>query len=252
MRLSADGPTRSSGGARGRRSAPRSTTVVVPPAALVARSEPVAHRAVLDGLGVRRSVWISERVREIPADEAEVWEVRPDAERLAAPAATEHEVRRVRHQLLRPRQKIGVEAELDQRAGFRLARELRVDNLVRPGPERARPLHADEEVREPCPFPVRERGLVHSWSARAERRERGGNAVGRRAVRDLHDVDPLVSQRAQVRPLVLHAAGSQQLRRRVVTDGTRESSGGRGGVERRQVRALEEPGDVGRRCDDAS
>jgi hypothetical protein len=62
-------------------------------------------------------------------------------------------------------EQVGVEQHLQQRAALRLARELRVHDLVRPRAERARPLDALEEVRVAEPRAVEERALIHDIGA---------------------------------------------------------------------------------------
>jgi len=51
-------------------------------------------------------------------------------------------VRKFGDMLLRGAKQIGVEAELENCAAFRLPREFRIDDLVRPGPKLARRLDA--------------------------------------------------------------------------------------------------------------
>src|SRR6185503_13138551 len=92
-------------------------------------------------------------------------------------AAAEGDVHPLRLAPLDPRELVHVRADLEERARLRGARELGVHDLVAPGPESARHLHAYEEVRVAEPAAVEERGLVDDVVAAADGRLGGGGGA---------------------------------------------------------------------------
>ena len=80
-----------------------------------------------------------------------------------ARASAEHDVHPLGHGALNARDLLGVEAELEHVGGLRVARELRVDDLVAPVGL------ALDEVGEPAPVAVDEAGLVDHVGAGAHR-----------------------------------------------------------------------------------
>ena len=151
--------------------------MVVQTPLLAALAGPRAHVTVIHWLGIVRGrdhvVVLSDRLLHLRADQPEVGGVvvnavcvdrrvrvrRDDMEVLGRPA-------------LRGAEHLGVEAKLQDRAGASLARELGVDDLVRPRAKSARLFHAPHHVRPAVPATSRQSRLDDHVGARAHRVER--------------------------------------------------------------------------------
>ena len=157
-----------------------------------------------------------------------------DAQALALVRA-EHDVHPLGHRALDPRDLLGVEAELQHVGGLRVARELRVDDLVAPV---RLPL---DEVGEPAPAAVDEAGLVDHVGAGAHRLlGRAGGGIEIPVVRDRDDVAPVGEQRREVGGLVLVALALDEVGLRILVGRPLELVPRNRELELRQVLALEE------------
>ena len=222
--------------------------MVLAPPPLVAHLAKLAQRAVLDRvrLGRHRA---AERGEEGLAHTAVVGGEIREAQRPALADAEQH-VHRDRRRLLDGRDRLAVEAELQDVRRLLGARQLGVQRLVAPRPQRGRLLDPLEEVRAPPPVAQHERRLVDDLRARAHGLERGPRrALEVPAIRADHvdDLLALRAQRGQVCSLVLLALAPQEID--VILRHVRPRAGAARDLERqrREVRALDVVVEVGGR-----
>ena len=145
-------------------------------------------------------------------------------------AAAERDLDVLGRRALDPRQQVGVGAQLDEGAGPDLVGQLGVGDLVAPGPEGARLLDAQQEVRVPEPAAVEERRLVDDVVAATDRglglgdlapqpiASRGGAAVRVRPARVRFDAGHPATHRnepLEIPGLVLEAALADEVQLRV-------------------------------------
>jgi len=196
----------------------REVVVLAPP--LRASARPRADVAVIARLRIgpceqRLEVALARRL-EPRAHPAEVRGELVDAELLRSDRRNDPKA--LRPHALRERQELGVQTELQDRAGAGLARELGVFDLVRPAAENgARRGDLHEYVRPPLPRTVREPGLDDHVGAVVHRGE--GPLDGDLVVWGLAQVDdvpPVRAQRLDVRPFVLEPAPEQRLELRII------------------------------------
>ena len=112
------------------------------------------------------------------------------------------------------RDRFAVEAELQDVGGLLGPRQLRVERLVAPAPERRRLLDALEEVRAASPVAADERRLLDDLRAGAHRLDRGARRALEVPAVGADDVDDLAAGRAQagqVRGLVRLALAPEQV-----------------------------------------
>ena len=166
--------------------------------------------------------------------------VRPEALPLAEPV---DDVHLLRPPPLDPRDLLRVEAELEDVRGLGAARELGVDDLVRPA---RKPL---EKVREPVPGTggIVKACLVDDVNAFSDRTLGGrGRALPIAVVEvDGRDGAPLVEEPLHVTRLVVVPFPPNELRVRVVPVGPLELLTSDRKLKRGQMRAREEPVEVG-------
>ena len=146
------------------------------------------------------------------------------------------------------REGLRVEAELERVLRLRRAGELRVEHLVGVRAELGGPLDPLEEVRDPSPLAEDEHGLVDVGGALPQRllgAPRGGVEVAVVAEPELDHVVAGGAQRAQVRGLVLLALAHDQLGVRVGVVGLLPLAERDLELERGQVLAAGEAGEVG-------
>ena len=130
-------------------------------------------------------------------------------------------------------QLLHVRADLKQRGSLDVAGQLGVHHLVAPPAETAGPLDPDQEVRQPEPPPVEERGLVDDVVAAPDGVERrpGCRFVSRPPIRqpgflgDPRHPPALGLQSGEIAPLVLHAAFRDQIYLRIETFRLRDEAG---------------------------
>jgi hypothetical protein len=113
------------------------------------------------------------------------------------------DVKGFRRHALHGCEEIGVESELQDRPATRLARQLRIVCLVRPGPQCARALDATQHVGVAVPSSAAERRLDDDVYASRERRHRLGRRIGR--VREVDDLQMLCAQPVDESALMLPA-----------------------------------------------
>ena len=94
----------------------------------------------------------------------------------------EHDVHRVRLELLRLRQQLTVKRELQHVSGLGAAREFGVDDFVAPGAERGRPFDSAQEVRVAEKAVVHERRLVDYGRTTAHGLQGGRGSLGKIAL----------------------------------------------------------------------
>ena len=167
----------------------RQVVVLLPP--LLAESEEVAEAAVLDRVRVGGRAVLDggeEAAAEAPVEGEVV--VGPEALELAGAGDDVHPLRPA---ALDASDLLGVEAELEDVRGPRVARELRVERLV------AAVRLAHDEVGEPAPGAVDEGGLVDdlaaiaAWPLRSGRRRR--SQLDLPGLGDVDDVAPSSTSR---------------------------------------------------------
>ena len=183
--------------------------------------------------------------------------------------AAEHDVEVLRLAALDRRELLHVRADLEDRPGLHMTRELRVRDLVVVGTEGAVGLAgfvvtAEEEVRVAAPSPVEERRLVDDVRPAPHRvqclggglAELGAGIPGRRhlagpgrgdrrpVLLDLDDPAALGHEVVEVALLVLEAALRDELDARVVADRLRDEANHRRPLERKPVPAREEPDEI--------
>ena len=166
--------------------------VIVGAAAPIALDPPVAHVAVLGGLGISSGVARGERRLEPLFHEPVVGRVigEPIAFGLKVMVRRD-DVRFLRLAALQALEQARVHAELEDRARACLRRELRVRDLVRPVAEIARARDLAQEIGAAVPAVVGERRLVDDVRAGAHRGERRRYAVGVGRRADLLHDEPL-------------------------------------------------------------
>ena len=144
----------------------------------------------------------------------------PEAGRVLAAAPAERQMHQLGFDALRLRQQVRVQKKLQQRLALRTAGQLRIEHLVRPSPQRTRPVYPEQEVRIAAPPPavVLHAPLVDHVGPAAHRfpRARGGRCgvpVRERRVGwdDRLDGAPGRREPPEETPLVLHAALCQNL-----------------------------------------
>ena len=232
--------------------------MVVRPPPVRADSAPVAEPAVLDRLrvGPRRRV----RMRlEAPPDGAVVRRVLGHPEARVDPplAPAQRQVHPLRLGPLHALQQVRVQQELQQRRTLGRPRELRIDHLVRPVAQPARPLHPNQEVGVPAPAPVRVLQPALVDDARPPPHRLHGARRGRGAIllRERHadrgyglHGAALGGEPLQQTLLVLDAALPQHVRARVVVGRRPLDLAERdGAAQARQVAAGEVAAQIGGR-----
>ena len=179
---------------------------------------PVAELAVRDRLRMRLRRRIHVRLEAL-ADNAVVRRVLRDAEGLESAALpAERQVHPLGRGALHLPQQVRVEQQLQQRLAPGDPGELGVDNLVRPGTQRARRAHPQQKIGVAAPAAVLQAALVDHVGAAAHRVHgvcAGGVAVvaAARLGRSLDggDVESATGIRSQQPLLVLESAPAQQL-----------------------------------------
>jgi hypothetical protein len=154
---------------------------------------------------------------------------------------------------LQRRHLLAVEGQLQDVRRLRMARQLGVPRLVAPRPERRRPIHPDQEVGAAAPAVPHQHRLVDHVGAVAHGRLRRRGGLGpvevAAGVRDRRDAQPLLPERRELPLLVQLALGGEQvgLRRSALFElaPPRHLQ-----VQLREVLALQEVVEVGRRIDD--
>jgi hypothetical protein len=167
-------------------------------------------------------------------------------------AAAEGDVHQRRLQPLEPGERLDVRADLQQRAGLGVARELGVHDLVAPGPERARRRHLQQEVGEAEPAAVEERRLVDDVVASSHGGFGlgGGLAQARAAVRvcrvglDPRDPPAVRLEVSQIARLVPQAALLDDVQLGVVAERAVHQARQAGQLQGHQVLAGEEADEV--------
>jgi hypothetical protein len=149
------------------------------------------------------------------------------------------DVRVLRRAPLQALEQRRVDAQLEDCAGARLRRELRVRDLVRPGAERALVRDLAEEIRAAVPPLVAERRLIDDVGAVAHRGERRLEVVGAGRRANLDDAELLRAQVLQIARLVLAAALHQEIDDRIVAMGPALAPLGHGELEPAQVAAAQ-------------
>ena len=218
--------------------------VVVAPLLLAALEED-AERAVVDRVRVGR-VAVLDRGEEPLLEPVVVGEevVGPECLPLAEPVDDMHCVWAV---ALDACELLGVEAELEHVRRLRPSRELRVDDLVRPV------RLALEEVGEPAPAPV---GVAEDRLVDDVGLARPDGVLGARGgplpvlLAHVGDLEAAVVELLEVASLVLVTLPPNEIPVRIVSERLRNLAAHDGELERRQVRAGEEPDQVGRREDE--
>ena len=145
-------------------------------------------------------------------------------------------------------QLLHVRADLQQRGRPDVAGELGVHHLVAPGAETAGPLDPDQEVRQPEPPPVEERGLVDDVVAALDGLASGPGRglqsrppVGQAAVlRDPGHSPARRLQPGEIAPLVLLAALRDQVQLRIETLRLRDQPGERSQLQPDEMLAGQE------------
>ena len=243
---------------------PREVARAVPEPAAVLR--PGADRAVVGGVhdlggrlgggGGPREDGLLETAADQPVVRGEVG----DAEGLArglAPA--QDHVDLLRRLALDRLHHPGVCEELEQRARLRGERELRVLGLVDPvaeGGGGAGAVDPPEEVGLPRPALIHERRLVDDIVAAAHRFER--RLAGRKEgflpalVRDFRNAQAVGRELLEVPVLVLQALLAEEVELGVLVERPLQEPREDRTVEQRQVRAVEEPDQIGRAEDDGA
>ncbi len=172
-------------------------------------------------------------------------------------AAAQSDIHPLGRQTLDRRQLLHVRADLEERGRSDVTGELGVHDLVTPGAEAARPHVPDQEVRQPEPPSIEERGLVDHVVATLDglachpcRGLQARPAIGLSAVLgDSSHSPPLRLQSREVAPLVLLSALRDQIQLRVQPIRLRHEPGQRGqfqpdemlaGQEADQIRGRED------------
>ena len=227
---------------------------------------------MLDRLRVRARRWVRGRLEaavrghaglERGLDRAVVGHVVGDAAVLdGSGAPTEGDVHQLRLGPLDPGQLLDVGADLEQRRRLDVARQLGVDDLVAPLAEGAGAINAQEEVGQPEPPPVEERGLVDHVVAPPDRLLRRGSRRtqpletlrARQVVPagiDAGDAPALCFERCQIAGLVLEAALGDQVDLRIEPDRPVDQTGHRRELQADQVLARQIADQIGRGEDGA-
>ena len=186
----------------------RQVVVLVPP--LLAEREEVAQPAVLDRVRVGLLA-VLDSVEEAAAEAPVEGEVVVGQEALELAGAGD-DVHVLGHAALDTSDLLGVEAELEDVRGPRVARELRVERLV--GAVRL----AHDEVGEPTPGAVNEDGLVDDLATVAHRLlGLGGGDVPANLPghRDAENITAVLDQPLKISRLVLIALAANQISVRV-------------------------------------
>ena len=236
--------------------------VIVPTPACIAASPPVAHVALLDGLGVVVVLHIAvrpgNRGQQIGAHAAVVRRVVVHAVAVHLVVwrhlERRHDMEVLGRHALEPREQIRVERELQDGAAARLACELRVPRLVGPRAEAARHAvrerHAAQDVGIAHPSFPAQRRLDHDVRAISKRRLGAREArLAVITVGEVHHREPLRAQPLHIARLVLDTPLAERRQERIVERGFLKLSRRHGHVEPGAVAAPEEGGEVGGRQD---
>jgi hypothetical protein len=154
-------------------------------------------------------------------------------------------------------QSLDVRADLQQCRGLYMARQLRVHHLVAPRADGAWPLDAQQEVREPEPPAVEERGLVDGVVAAPDclGRGRGGGPQLVQPSRaggvvvpgvDSRDASPVGFQSRQVASLVLETSLRDEVDFRIDPGRAFHQPGERRQLQAHEVLAGQETDQIGR------
>ncbi len=163
-------------------------------------------------------------------------------------AATEGDVHPLGRKPLDRGQLLHVRADLQQRGRPDMAGELGVHHLVAPGTETAGPLDTDQEVRQPEPPPVEERGLVDhvvtaldGLTSGPGRRLQSRPSIGPITIlRDPSHPPAGLLQPREIAPLVLLAALRDQVYLRIETLRLRDQAGKRSQLQPDEMLAGQE------------
>ena len=128
-----------------------------------------------------------------------------------------------------------------------MSSELGVDDFVRPGAERARTLHSPQDVGPTRPTVAHERALHDDGCAGAHRGHRGPDPrlIYPRITCDFDNGMALLSQMIDKGPLVGEPTLGKNLQQRIVGLRLLRFAASNGGIESRQVTALEVADEVG-------
>ena len=129
--------------------------VILPLELVLARLPVVAERAVVARVGAGRGPGRHGRAEAL-AHPPEVRRHVGQADRDAL-AGAEDDVGQVGGELLRVRERLAIEGELERVLRPRMPGQLRVQHLVAPGPQRGGPLDPLQEIRDPAPAAARRR-----------------------------------------------------------------------------------------------
>ena len=141
--------------------------MILPLELVLARLPVVAERAVVTGVGAGRGPGAHGRAEALAhATEVGGHVGQPDRDALAG---AEDDVGQIGRELLRVRQGLAVEGELQRVLGPRMPRQLGVEHLVAPVAERGGAIDALQEVRDAPPALREEDGLVDVVGARPHR-----------------------------------------------------------------------------------
>jgi hypothetical protein len=116
--------------------------------------------------------------------------------------AGRHHVQVLGANTLKAANQLGIDTELQDGAAARLARELGVHHLVRPGPERARHVDPQQHVRAAAPAAARKRRLGDGACAVPHGVDGARGRLRRRLVRHVHHGDAACPQVVEVAALV--------------------------------------------------
>ena len=224
--------------------------IVLDPA-LLAHRVPSADLAVGDRFGVRlggldrRGQRLLDLGFEVMPHETEVSAELGEAVTLGLEIAPgDDDSQHLRFSPLELGQEIRVETELDQRRATGLLGELGLDRLVSPWTEAALAVHANQDVGPSRPHAVLEPSLNDDVPAIAHRAD-GIVERGRTMPVDLDDAARRTRDVLDVRPLVLQAALLENFEHRVVGDRSPRQAVGSQPLERGEMAAREEVGEIG-------
>ena len=155
---------------------------------------PMAFRAVGAGLRIRSGRRSLGELLQAASGLSDVGrEVADVKARLRAVAEGQPDL--LRDQPLAFAEQVGIDAELDEVSGLRLAGQFRVGRLVAVRPQGGRPVRLHQEVGQPLPFVAGQCRLVDHVRAAAERIVGQADAVFERSSRYLRDCLARFSQR---------------------------------------------------------
>ena len=193
--------------------------VIVLPPSIVAALPPAAHLAVLDRFGVVRLADHRDTARD-GVDELPFHE--PVVRRIVGDAIRVNRRRDIRRddvevfggQALKVCEDLRVDGQLQDGPAARVARELRVVDLVRPAAELARTLDPAKDVRGALPAVGAQVGLENHRHAAADGRHGARRPIVHAA--QIEDVEALGYEGVDVAPLMLLAAGAERVDERIV------------------------------------